>query len=484
LQRFPIIFSAAIVLILLIFFHFRGLTYFDEGYILNSALRTAQGQIPYKDFDMVYTPLSYVITAGFLTVFGESVFVGRIAALTLSVSSLYAIYSILKLFANNGRLIFGTLLFFIAWGPTHINFPWPTMFAICFFLYALLFYTYGLERKSGRYFFLAGVMTVLTFLSKQNFGAGTFMVLSVMFFIIGFENRKKLFLNYLYGISFTSGLFILILFLTNSFLPFLQNMYLYTLKRVFVDKSLETPFLYEGSLFIKFIKLLFYTSPLFIAIVAFFAVLNSNRKLIILPIATAMFYILGIRPTTDYVHVVSLLAIACIPFAIIITYLKNKILKYVSVGVFIFLIILGFYTAHYKGYYQWEAQLKDNTSFVTHPRVQVYLTDQQSQETNMLINYIQQNTTKEDYIFVNYYAPLIYFITDRKNPTAYDLISTNQLPLTYQMKIIDTVIEKNVTLIISHELNKNDTGIISDYVKKKYKVKKIIGPYIIYEKDQ
>src|SRR6266487_1075615 len=83
--------SLLILILLLIFFHFRGVTYYDEGYILNSGLRIAHGQVPYRDFDMAYTPLSFLTVAAFLKVFGESVFAGRLVALVVSVVSLSAL---------------------------------------------------------------------------------------------------------------------------------------------------------------------------------------------------------------------------------------------------------------------------------------------------------------------------------------------------------------------------------------------------------
>src|SRR4051812_36697341 len=129
---------------LLIFFHFRGVTYYDEGYIINSALRVVHGQIPYKDFDMVYTPASFVLTAGFLKAFGESLFSERLGALILSVFSLIALVLLVRNITKNNFILIASVLFFISWGPSHINFAWPVMFAVCFLLYAMLFYFLGI----------------------------------------------------------------------------------------------------------------------------------------------------------------------------------------------------------------------------------------------------------------------------------------------------------------------------------------------------
>ncbi len=51
-KHFSYILSILLFLIILIFFHFRGVIFYDEGYILNSALRVAHGEVPYRDFDV------------------------------------------------------------------------------------------------------------------------------------------------------------------------------------------------------------------------------------------------------------------------------------------------------------------------------------------------------------------------------------------------------------------------------------------------
>ena len=248
----------ALFLAILFFFHLKGIIYYDEGYILNSALRITQGQVPYRDFDVVYTPLSFVITSGFLSIFGESIFAGRIAAFTISVLSLFALFKILGLLTKDKVLIVLAMLFFISWGPTHMNFPWPTMFAICFFFYALWFFLLGINQKKRVYFYLAGIMTVLVFLSKQNFGTGVLVTLSLSLLFLSID-KKKMLLSYFFGLISASSIFLFILFITSSLIPFLDNVYLYTLKRIMLEKTLDTPFLYEGSLLSKIAKLFFYT---------------------------------------------------------------------------------------------------------------------------------------------------------------------------------------------------------------------------------
>jgi hypothetical protein len=460
----------------------RGLTYYDEGYILNAALRTAHGQIPYKDFDMVYTPISFVYTAGFLKVFGESVLSERLGVLVLTFFSLTAIVILIRKFTKNIWLIALSVLFFIAWGPTHLNFAWPVMFAACFLLYATLFYLLGIKRNSKKFFFLTGLMTVLVFLSKQNFGAGVFVVFLIALIFLKSANKKIFLKHYLLGVISLSTIYFLYLLITSSLLPFIQNMYLYTLKRVVLDKGLDTPFLYEGSFIARVAKLIFYTLPLTISIACSWIVYKRDKNMLFIPLLIIIFYLLGVRPTTDYVHVTPLIALSFLPLLVLYKYSKKLLIKASVIILLIILTFVGFYTAYYKGYYQWEASMNDYTYFSENSKLHIYLKKEQSVDATALQKYVDNKVGKNDYIFVNYYTPLVYFITDRENPTPYDLISTNQLPDSYQQNIIRILQQKKVKLVMLHEINKNENSIVSNYIRKHYHHTKTIAGFVIFEK--
>lgn len=467
---------------ILVFFHFRGLIYYDEGYILNSALRVAHGQIPYRDFDVVYTPLSFIITSGFFTLFGESVFASRVAALTISLFSLFALYKILQIITKNIFIQIICLLFFIAWGPAHSNFVWPVMFAICSLFYTLYFYLLGTLYKKKKYFFLAGVMTIFIFLSKQNFGTGIFFITTISFLFLPLKNKKQYLINYFYGITSISLLSLLIFLVTSSLVPFLQNMSIYTLKRVLVQKALDTSFIYGDSLIEKIAKFFFYTSPLFLSILAFLFRGKTRQKFLIIYLSVAMFYLSGIRPTTDYNHLAPLLALSCLSLVCCITFAKKLIVKKIFFTLLIALTVLGFYTAFTKGHYRWDYALKDQNVFSQNARVHIYTSKSKVEEVDRLYSTIQSNTVKGQYIFVNYYAPFIYFLVNRENPTRYDFISANELPVDYQINALDRLKDKNVKVVVIHIDSKNENSIIANFIRKNYYLNNQVGDLLIYTK--
>jgi len=467
-----------LIVLLLIFFHFRGIIYYDEGYILNSALRITHGQIPYRDFDMVYTPLSFLGTAFFFHLFGASVFSGRLTALVVSLFSVFAIYKIVIKLTGNKLYTFLSIFFFIAWGPTHINFPWPTMFALCLTLYALLFYQKAIQEKNPKHFFWMGVMAVLIFFSKQNFGAG--MIILFLIPVI-FLRVKRLYsiLYYIAGLSAITIIALTLMLVTHSFIPFLNNLYVYTFMKIIAEKTIDTPFLYDGTIVVRILKFFFYLSPLIFAGCAFYMTIKKKKQsLLIIPITVAVIYLLGIRPVTDYDHLGPLLAISGMTFPILFLLIENNMLKKFIFFGCIGMVLLGFYTAYFSGYYKWETPLEYNTIFATNPRLHIFMTQETLTKSAQLKQYIDSYTKPNEPIFINYYSPFIYFLADRPDASRYDYISPTAIPLFYQQNTIAILQKKHVRLILA--LGENEQSPIANYIRKNYHLTKKISDYDIY----
>src|SRR3989344_3118356 len=155
-----------LIIIILFFFFNRGFAYYDEGFILHAAQRVLQGEFPYKDFDLIYTPGTVYLTAAAFKIFGESILAGRILSLTVSLLACYLVYKICFRSTKNYFGSFFAVLIYLAWGPTHINFPWPSMFALTTGMAALLVWPNYL---------VVGLITFITFIMKQNFGLAVFL---------------------------------------------------------------------------------------------------------------------------------------------------------------------------------------------------------------------------------------------------------------------------------------------------------------------
>ncbi len=466
------------IVLSLLFFHFRGIIYHDEGYILNSAHRILIGEIPYLDFHFVYTPLSIYLTAGIFKILGESVFSARVLALLISLSSILVVFLITKQITKSIYILLLSISMFLVWGPFHINFIWPVMIAILTgFLTIYLLQT--ATNKDYAFVLIAGMTTWLTFLSKQNFG-GVILIIS---FITIFANtnlqKKRNVILYAAGLLVPLTIYIIYLLFSSSLIPFINDFHTYTWERIMINNSLTTSFIYWDRFIPSLGKLLFYTLPLFISLVAIIIATRNKNLLFVYPIMVAAYYLVGIRPTTDYVHLVPLISITGASFAVLLTFVSNKYLKSVIISTAIFLIMLGFYQALFSGYYKWEAPLIKNNNYLPSQKVNILVESKYANEIPQIITSVNNIKKDNDYMYVDRYLPLLYFITDTNNPTKSDLNDITDQYFNDRDKIIDILEEKKVNVIITTDIKNSN---ISDYLNEEFILNNKINDYFILER--
>lgn len=68
----------------------------DEIWIYNSAKCIANGLIPYRDFNMITTPLFFNICSVFLRIFGNEMIIMRVLECITTAVILFVIYKILR----------------------------------------------------------------------------------------------------------------------------------------------------------------------------------------------------------------------------------------------------------------------------------------------------------------------------------------------------------------------------------------------------
>lgn len=477
--QFLFLLFSIVILPLLIYMHTRGLVYSDEGYILNSAQRVLDGQIPYRDFHFVYTPGAIYVTVLSFILFGQSILAERVMSIALSLSTLFIIFLLLKSITKKYTLIFSGLLAYAVWGPMHINFLLPVMLAIFTGIFNCYFLLIGIDKKKSIFYFFAGVTTVITFLFKQNFGIGILLSSLFFFYLLEQKRTKKLSL-YICGIIVASIVFIAYLVATHSLFAFVDDFKVYTLQRIVIDKTLDTPFIYSHGLINTVSKTILYTLPFLASLVAGLYALKYKKKYFFLAIFSCVYYVLGIRPTTDYVHLVPLLAVAGIPLVLISELSQTTLVKKISVIILAMFILLGLYTAFFKGYYRWEEPLIRQNYFSNNSRVRIWISKPDLMETEELLNYLGNKIKKGDYIFINNYNPMLYFMSGYRNPTKFDLLSFSKTDLPHKDEIIKDLKTKGVEIILTYS---SSSGMyLGDYIIKNYKMTKKVNDLIIWER--
>lgn len=185
--------------LILLWFHLRGLSINDSGYVIHSAQRILRGEIIYKDFDFVYTPFSVFLTTVFFKIFNQSILVERMLAFIISFLTFFTLLSLFKLITNNRVLIVIGEMIFLFWGPTHINFLSPVMLSLSLSIFALYLKVRYLKINNPCYLFYLGTVSGLVFLTKQNFGAMLILNILIFFFINKIILVKRNIFYYLAG---------------------------------------------------------------------------------------------------------------------------------------------------------------------------------------------------------------------------------------------------------------------------------------------
>lgn len=424
----------------LLFFFNKGIIFFDEGYILEGAKRVANGEIPYRDFHFMYTPASILLLGSAFKVFSESVLTGRIIMLLLALVGTFFTYLLTLEMSKSKFIAILACLMYLIWGPSHINFPWPVMFVIPLSIVTLFLITKSCNTNNSLLIILCGGLSFLIFLFKQNFGF-PILIASIAAFIL-LKVNMKIFFRYVVGYSIGLLIFLLFLMSTNSLAAFLHDFYYYTFQKIVFENALSTSILPNNPL-----KAVIYLIPLFFIIAASINIYKStNKKYLFIPIFLLGFYILGIRPTTDYVHLVPLYCITGMVFP----FISNKKLWF-TIPVYILImgiLLFGAYDSVFRNYYKWESPIIEKTHYITDNRARVYVGDKYEGVFDQVILSIKNNTKDNDTIFVYNNASMVYFLANRNNPTHYSDLTLH--PLSAEKEVIGDLKKAKTKIIVTN----------------------------------
>lgn len=126
-----------IILVISPFILSRNLNNLDEIWNYNFARNVADGLVPYRDFNMVQTPLLPLIAGLMLKLFGNELIVMRVLAILLIASIFFMIYKVLKLLKINTlyNLLFLLLLFLLFKQHICIDYNFALLFLTLILIY-------------------------------------------------------------------------------------------------------------------------------------------------------------------------------------------------------------------------------------------------------------------------------------------------------------------------------------------------------------
>jgi hypothetical protein len=192
------------------------------------------------------------------------------------------------------------------------------------------------------------------------------------------------------------------------------------------------------------------------------------------------YYLLGIRPVTDYNHFVPLLSLIGLSLTIIIYFTKGKFLKW-GVGTLLFgLIILGFHRSLWANYYRWDRPLISQNTFVGDKKVKIWTSLVAAKQIEEIEKHIKENSKKGDKIFVNIYLPMVYFLADRQNATRFDYFSDSATSKSQQKEMVVDLERQRVNLVVGNLLNPNSKSKVNDYIKKNFKKTGEFDTFVVF----
>ena len=183
---------------------------YDEIWNFSYANNISKGLLPYKDFNIITTPLAAFINSIPLKLFGQKLYIHRITYIVLFITYIYIITKILKLLntnqkkTNNYLLILTYLL---------INFTYNDYNFLNLILSTIIIY-FELKNKKleKKYDILIGITCSLILLTKQTTGI-FYAFLSILIPIITNKNMKKSIIRL---ISMAPSIIIFLLFLLKN----------------------------------------------------------------------------------------------------------------------------------------------------------------------------------------------------------------------------------------------------------------------------
>jgi hypothetical protein len=150
----------------------------DLSYLLDSSYRIALGQVPYRNFPFAHAPLTFLLHAAILRIFGRvylpHVLCGALEAGAATVLTWRILLYVLKPLANPVRLLAALLAAPLIFLGIYGVYPHPIYDGDCILAVLVALYLLQCAGESSARSFLAGAACIVPLFAKQNIGLAFF----------------------------------------------------------------------------------------------------------------------------------------------------------------------------------------------------------------------------------------------------------------------------------------------------------------------
>ena len=507
-----------------LFFYKYGLNLWDEGGLAYGALRSLNGEIPLVDFGFDgYPPGRYFLTAVFFKIFGVNLASIRLLFVILTSITVILFYHISKNIMDKNFAVISTLLLLSA----------PSMYYNRLFPICTVINIYFINRyiNSARKFdfSLSILVAFLTLLFKTEIGVVSIFILMLVLIIKAIHGHKKhsfsfkeLHFNYKILIS------MIVVFAVASIVGAIMiNLPAKAYKFVFQMSSIwGNPFPSllpaPGKGFPSF-KEFFDLSLFYLPIIVYIAtaILLFKRKLfseqdIVLNKSNMQVFVLLLFGIGTYGLVVwrvgfdNLIRVLPVFYILLCYFLYLFYRKIIGTGIYmnrsasksavrnfiisipillfpaLFIVNLNFHHGFYAGSI---GELRNNHIYINLNRARIFAHPLEAIWIEDIVSYIKQTTKEDEPIFALPLNPIWYFLSERKNPTAYDWVLPQTIKvLDEEQKIVDQLKKNIPKLIIYADIAidgkeerrlSNYAPKVFEFILKNYKLEKIAGPFQI-----
>lgn len=449
------------------FFANKNLVTFDEGYFVHSAERILLGEIPYKDFSLQYGPLYFYLLAIFYKIFGTFILTGRYLNLIFCLFIVGSLFYLLNLLKIKSKTIIALVFFsVISFGYPLINIPnimWPTvLISILLVISSILYF----QNKNIRYLFYLGVLIALLFSLKQNFAVFYMIFYNLLFLIKDRKNIKEVFRRlFIVNLTWSVVTFFLLyyFFLKDNLTGFID--YINFSSNFIASYAFSYPPITNILKPFGFFKLIPYYLPFVVLIMTIIFGINKKKdwRIILFSLSSTLGFFIAIYPQSDLLHVFPFLGLVLV--SLILLFYKDKVFRYIMLFVLL-CISIGFYLTFFQNIYE-NHYLKDNTSISLEKAKGILVEESQAKTIELIGEFLNKNTKKNDYVLFYPYHSLFYFIFERKNPSKDPTYYVRAWRFYDDDKIISEIKQRKTKYVIAYGPYDFDTKLSNFIINQK-----------------
>lgn len=468
------------------FFSFFGLNFFDDGESLHNGMRILEGGRIYKDIWTFFPPADIYFPALMLKISNSYMWTFRLAE-----SLMYALligivtYILINYLRIRKSFIILTLITL-----TFINVYSNLFFYHLFFFLSLFLVCVALYRNiyNPLFIYISGLLIGIAFLFRHDVGLIGSVAISISLLLVTILDSKTkaskiITRSTVFFLGVLTVVLPVVIWLINEKV-INEFLYLAFVKAPQISRILSPGFLVindiSQGLSLRSLMLLstifFYVIYLVVHVFIFFKIfkwLKEKKKLIkekFIIITISLYGLLQI-PYAFSVIDIGHLSKAGFPTIILGIYLINQ-LRVKSALVLIYLtplilfiltnLIFSFWWIKYN---DTKVNLRYGSVFINSIKAE-NSTHPTADTLKKTLEFINSNTREGEYIFATPYHAMIYFLSDRKDPSRFNNFAAGFVSRDEQDEVINSIRDKNAKIVVYDPINAPLGKTLKDYSPK------------------